>query len=71
MLVTLKEILEIAEEKKIAVGAFNTPNLESLIAILDAAEELQLPVKRNEMGTLDIADIDAVSDIMYHFTEEV
>ena len=44
MLVTLKEILEIAEEKKIAVGAFNTPNLESLIAILDAAEELQLPV---------------------------
>lgn len=44
MLVTLKEILEIAEEKKIAVGAFNTPNLESLIAILDAAEELKLPV---------------------------
>lgn len=44
MLVTLKEILEIAEEKKIAVGAFNTPNLESLIAILGAAEELQLPV---------------------------
>ena len=38
MLVTLKEIL------KIAVGAFNTPNLESLIAILGAAEELQLPV---------------------------
>lgn len=44
MLATLKEILEIAEEKKIAVGAFNTPNLESLIAILDAAQELQLPV---------------------------
>lgn len=44
MLVTLKEILEIAEEKKIAVGAFNVPNLESLQAILGAAEELQLPV---------------------------
>ncbi len=44
MLVTLKEILKIAEEKKIAVGAFNTPNLESLLAILEAAEELQLPV---------------------------
>ena len=44
MLVTLKEILEIAEEKKIAVGAFNTPNLERLFAILGAAEELQLPV---------------------------
>ncbi len=44
MLVTLKEILEIAEEKKIAVGAFNCPNLESLEAILTASEELSLPV---------------------------
>lgn len=44
MLVTLKEILAIAEEKKIAVGAFNTPSLESLQAILGAAEELSLPV---------------------------
>lgn len=44
MLVTLKEILEIAEEKKIAVGAFNAPNLESLQAVIGAAEELNLPV---------------------------
>ena len=44
MLVTLKEILAIAEEKKMAVGAFNTPNLESLRGILQAAEELRLPV---------------------------
>ena len=28
MLVNLKEILALAEEKKCAVGAFNTPNLE-------------------------------------------
>ena len=40
MLVTLKEILQIAEEKNIAVGSFNTPNLTSLTAILSAAEEL-------------------------------
>lgn len=44
MLVTLKEILAIAEEKKIAVGAFNGPNLVSLQAVMQAAEELQLPV---------------------------
>lgn len=44
MLVTLKEILKIAEEKKIAVGAFNAPNLESLQAVISAAEELELPV---------------------------
>ena len=44
MLVTLKEILQIAEERRIAVGAFNAVGLESLQAILGAAEELKLPV---------------------------
>lgn len=44
MLVTLKEALKIAEEKKIAVGAFNAANLESLQAVITAAEELNLPV---------------------------
>ena len=44
MLVTLKEILKIAEEKKIAVGSFNTPNLESLMAVVGAAEKLNVPV---------------------------
>lgn len=44
MIVTLKEILEIAEEKEYAVGAFNTPNLECLTAVLQAAEKLKVPV---------------------------
>jgi len=44
MLVTLKQILAIAEERKIAVGAFNVPNLESIQAEISAAEELNLPV---------------------------
>ena len=44
MLVTLNEIMKIAEEREIAIGSFNTPNLESLEAILSAAEELDLPV---------------------------
>lgn len=44
MLLNLRQILQIAEEKEIAAGAFNTPNLESLRAVLDAAEELGLPV---------------------------
>lgn len=44
MLVTLKEILAIAEEKKIAIGAFNAAGLESLQAEILAAEELNLPV---------------------------
>ncbi len=44
MLVNLKEILVIAEKREIAIGSFNTPNLESLIAIIGAAEELDVPV---------------------------
>lgn len=44
MLATLNDVLKIAEEKKIAIGSFNTPNLEAVQAVLGAAEELQLPV---------------------------
>ena len=44
MLVNLVEILEMAEEQKNAVGAFNTPNLENLNAVIDAAEKLNVPV---------------------------
>lgn len=44
MLVTLKEIMEIAEERGIAVGAFNGTTLEGLTAILEAAEEMDTPV---------------------------
>lgn len=44
MLVNLKEILKIAEAKKIAIGSFNTPNLESIQAVIGAAEELDVPV---------------------------
>lgn len=44
MLVTLSEILAIAEERKCAVGAFNTPNLECITAVLKAAEKLNVPV---------------------------
>lgn len=44
MLVTLKEIMAIAEEKGMAIGAFNTPNLETLRSVIDSAQELGLPV---------------------------
>ena len=44
MLVTLKEILSIAEQSGTAVGSFNTPNLTSLQAVISAAEALDKPV---------------------------
>lgn len=44
MLVTLKQILNLCETKKCAVGSFNTPNLESVMAVIGAAEEMDVPV---------------------------
>ncbi|MBR4501473.1 MAG: class II fructose-bisphosphate aldolase [Clostridia bacterium] len=44
MLVNLVEILKTAEENECAVGAFNTPNLECIHAVLHAAEKLNVPV---------------------------
>lgn len=44
MLVSLTEVTKYAEKHGIAIGSFNAPNLESLLASLNAAEELNLPV---------------------------
>jgi len=44
MLVNLKEILKIAEEKGIALGCFNAPDLACLRAVIGAAEETGYPV---------------------------
>ena len=44
MLATLKEVLTEGRSRKFAVGSFNTPNMECAIAVLEAAEELNVPV---------------------------
>lgn len=44
MLVGLKEILSEGKQRKIAIGAFNATTSESTIAMLEAAEELNVPV---------------------------
>lgn len=44
MLVQLKEVLEYAERHRCAIGAFNTPTLENIIAVIEAAEQAQVPV---------------------------
>ncbi len=44
MIAGFNEILKIAEEKKCAIGAFNTPNLECILAVLNAAEKRNVPV---------------------------
>ena len=44
MLVTNKELLQRAKREAYAVGAFNIQNLESLLAVVEAAEEERSPV---------------------------
>lgn len=63
MLVNLKEILEIAEERKCAIGAFNTPDMTCARAIIAAAEETNSPViimhaqVHEEMGLCDMEEV--------------
>lgn len=72
MLVNLKEILKIAEEKKIAIGSFNTPNMTSLKAVIGAAEELEQPViimhaqVHEEMG---LCKMDEIAPVMLMFAK--
>lgn len=73
MLVNLKEILKIAQEKKIAIGSFNTPNMTALKAVIAAAEELEQPVIlmhaqiHEEMG---LCKMDEVAPMMRLFAEK-
>lgn len=67
MLVSLKEILKVAQAKKCAIGSFNTPNLASMRAVIGAAEEQKMPVIimhaqiHDEMG---IAKMEEIAPIM-------
>lgn len=44
MLVTMNDVLSIAEKKGVAIGSFNTPTLENVVAVIEAAEERKVPV---------------------------
>lgn len=71
MLVTLKEILAAAEQNSVAVGAFNTTGLESLLAVLDAAQELHTPVIISHAQIHEsILPMHVIGPIMLHFAQE-
>ena len=44
MIASLREVIAISKKNGRAVGSFNTPNLECLLAVLGAAEQLNVPV---------------------------
>lgn len=47
MLASLKEVIDYAEEKQIAIGAFNMLTFECFVAVMDVAEQKKLPVILN------------------------
>ena len=71
MLVSLKELLKDACEKGYAVGAFNTPNLESLIAVIRAAEETGRGVILNHAEVhFPLIPIEDIGPIMVKYAKE-
>ncbi|MBU3878076.1 class II fructose-bisphosphate aldolase [Faecalicatena sp. AGMB00832] len=65
MLVTLKDILNLCEAKGCAAGSFNTPNLESIMAVIGAAEELEVPVIiQHAQAHESIMPLDTIGPIM-------
>lgn len=65
MLVGLKEILKEGKERGIAVGSFNTPNLECVLAVLESAEELDVPVIfAHAQIHEEIAPLDKIGPVM-------
>ena len=70
MLISLTKILQLAEEKKFAVGAFNTPNLENLLAVLDMAEKHRVPVIISHAELHEpVAPLKAIGPVMVKLAE--
>ena len=65
MLAGLKEVIKEGEKRGIAIGSFNTPNLECLLAVLGAAEELDVPVIiAHAQCHEDVAPLDSIGPVM-------
>ena len=71
MLVSLKELMKDACAKGYAVGAFNTPNLESVIAVIQAAEETGRGVILNHAEVhFPLIPLEDIAPIMIKYAKE-
>lgn len=65
MLAGLKEVIAEGKKRNIAIGSFNTPNLECLLAVLSAAEELNVPVIiAHAQCHEEVAPLDKIGPVM-------
>lgn len=70
MLVSLKEILKDCECHKYAVGSFNTPTLETLRAVIHAAEGLGVPVVLNHAeNEEEVIPIEVIAPLMTEYAK--
>ena len=65
MLATLSEVVAVSRKNGGAVGSFNTPNLEGLCAVLDAAEALEVPlIVAHAQVHESVAPLDRIGPVM-------
>ena len=71
MLVTTKEILDIAKKEQYAIGAFNATTLATIRAIIQAAEELNSPVILQHAESHDaVTPLDEIGPIMLRYADK-
>lgn len=67
MLANLHDVYKLANEKKIAIGAFNIVNFENILAVLDTAEKLNMPTIIAFAQTHEenhVMDLDTIGPVM-------
>lgn len=70
MLVNMKDMLEDAEQHNYAIGSLNTPNLETLQAVIGAAEELDCPIIINHaQGHENVVKMETIAPLMKMYAE--
>lgn len=68
MLVNLNEIMEYANKHEVAIGAFNTPTLQMIKAVIQSSESLNLPVIiQHAPGHNSLATMEEIGPIMIEY----
>lgn len=70
MLVNMKDMLKDAEAHNYAIGSLNTPNFETLRAIIEVAEELNCPIIINHaQGHEPVVPLEVIAPLMKTYAE--
>ena len=71
MLVNMKEILETAEKNHYGIACINTPNVETVRGVINAAEEMNTPVIIDHAQVHDsLIPIERIGPEMLHYARE-